>query len=61
MRVLPVDYFSWTAQVAELAGRAEQGAGRRDLIVAGTASPVMTLAARELGWRVSDRVGYVTE
>ena len=36
---LPVDYFSWTAQVAELAGRADQEGGPREPIVAGIASP----------------------
>jgi hypothetical protein len=58
---LPVDYFSWTAQVAELAGRAGPEEGPRELIVAGIASPVLQSAARELGWRVSDRAGYVLE
>ncbi len=58
---LPVDYFSWTAQVAELAARADRETGPRDVIVAGTASRVVTRAARELGWRVSDRVGYVLD
>ena len=58
---LPVDYFSWTAQVAELAGRPDQGSGSRELIVAGIASPTVTEAARELGWRVSDRAGYVLD
>ena len=59
--VLPVDYFSWIERVVELAGRADQGGGSRELIVAGIASPVVTRAARELGWRVSDRVGYVMD
>ena len=59
--VLPVDYFSWTARVEELAGRADQDKGPRDLIVAGIASPALTTAARELGWRVTDRAGYVTD
>jgi len=59
--VLPVDYFSWTAQVEELAGRADQEAGARELIVAGIASPALISAARELGWRVTDRAGYVTD
>lgn len=58
---LPVDYFSWTAEVAERAGRADQQEGPRELIVAGIASPVLMRAARELGWRVSDHVGYVTD
>jgi len=58
---LPVDYFSWTEQVAELAGRADRERGQRDLVVAGIASPVLIQAARELGWRVSDRAGYVIE
>jgi len=58
---LPVDYFSWTAQVAELAARPDQERGRRELVVAGIASPAMTEAARELGWQVSDRAGYVME
>ena len=58
---LPVDYFSWTAQVAERAGRVDQEGGPRELIVAGIASPVLTTAAGELGWRVSDRAGYVID
>jgi len=58
---LPVDYFCWTEQVAELAGRADRERGQRDLVVAGIASPVLIQAARELGWRVSDRAGYVLE
>src|SRR4029453_9502529 len=32
---LPVDYFSWTAKVEELARRADQERGPRELIVAG--------------------------
>jgi hypothetical protein len=59
--VLPVDYFSWTVRVEELAQRADQETGPRELIVAGIASPVLTSAARELGWRVSDRAGYVLD
>ena len=58
---LPVDYFSWTARVEELAARAGQDEGPRELIVAGIASPALTSAARELGWRVSDRAGYVMD
>ena len=58
---LPVDYFTWTARVEELAARAGQDDGPRDLIVAGTASPALKSAARELGWRVSDHAGYVID
>jgi len=58
---LPVDYFSWTVEVAELAARADRGGAPRDLIVAGIASPVLTTAARALGWRVSGRAGYGLE
>jgi hypothetical protein len=58
---LPVDYFSWTARVEELAARADEGEGPRDLIVAGIASPALQSAARELGWRVSHGAGYVID
>ena len=58
---LPVDCFSWTARVEELAGRVGQDEGPRELIVAGIASPALKSAARELGWRVSDHVGYVID
>jgi hypothetical protein len=58
---LPVDYLSWTARVAELADHGRQDKGARELIVSGMVSPTAASAARELGWRVSDRAGLVLD
>jgi hypothetical protein len=58
---LPVDYFSWTTRIAELAERGDRNAGPRELIVSGIVSPAAASAARELGWRVSGLAGLVPD
>ena len=53
---LPVDYLSWTREIAEFAWREDLIGRRNVLLVTGTLSPTALDAFSAAGWTVRERV-----
>jgi len=59
---LPLDHLLWTADIAKVAtflshqASSKLGINKKQLVLAGTASPMATQKLKELGWSISERM-----
>ncbi len=58
----PIDYLAWTAEASTIAGGVEKNpkARQRELWLEGSASPEARKGLTARGWKVNERVGFLT-